>query len=115
MAPRPSDKSLGYYQSTLRVASIEVSRPRPRDCPDASPVRSATRFSPRGPFPACLSARSSLLMVGTLGMCFPVSIRQSVSTRTPARFARSRWLKPAATRSRMIFRAKLARAYSTAG
>src|SRR5207244_796212 len=35
-------------------------------------------------------ARSILVTVGTLGVCLPVSMRQSVSTRTPASFASSR-------------------------
>ena len=57
----------------------------------------------------------SLSMVGTLGVCLPVSIRQRCSKLMPASSASLRCDRPAATRSRIILRARLARAYSTAG
>ena len=41
-------------------------------------------------FVDCFNTRSNFSMVGTLGVCFPVSIRHRVSTRTPARNANCR-------------------------
>ena len=85
--------------------------------------RCADRYPPTSHLPllaarllACFMLRSILSIVGRLGVCLPVSMRHKLcSTRMPASFASVRCVSPTATRSRMILRARLARAYSTAG
>lgn len=65
--------------------------------------------------PLWRSARPSFATVVTFGECFADSMRLRCSKLMPAACASARCVNPAAVRAAMIFRASVARAYSTAG
>ena len=102
-----------------RDGLVELGGPRCNQSPPATnpptwAAQSARRLRMRF-FSALFSARSMRSIVGVLAACLAVSIRQTVSTRTPAASANSFCVQPTPLRRMLISRAMLARTNSAAG
>ncbi len=111
VAGLPRTRAHGRAQGEpLGHLALLVAWPQAR-CRDCQPF-----CFPRGlRFIVARSAVSIFSMVATEGVCLPVSIRLSVSTRMPARRASSACDQPMCSRSRTISRASTARMAATAG